>query len=329
MYIDAGTGSMLLQVGAALFFTVLLFFRQLTGCVSDLLTPGRKREFEMKKSVGRFTLIELLVVIAIIAILAAMLLPALQQARDRATTIRCVGNLKQLGGITQQYMDDHNGFFPAEHTSYIRTYMWGLWAGKYVGGGPAGVAESGILAAYYAWLKGGKTELVECPTISRRPYTGTTFVPQIYGTQYNHNNPYPQYGYPHGKVGYYPRSNDFKIGYNAGGTAIITDSVSPSQRALLFDCVEVLTDGTLVATGSVSAWSTADPTKSAANGLGTLYPVHSGRINVLALGGNVSTISMETLKDDYYFPRFGTSRYSSRKPLSGFDSEGIWHNWSE
>ena len=44
MYIDAGTGSMLLQVGAALFFTVLLFFRQFTGWVRDLLTPRHGSE---------------------------------------------------------------------------------------------------------------------------------------------------------------------------------------------------------------------------------------------------------------------------------------------
>ena len=75
-----------------------------------------------------FTLIELLVVIAIIAILAAILLPALNSARERGRAASCVNNLKQVAMANMSYCEDYGGYIPTNGTVYWEGTATGHWS---------------------------------------------------------------------------------------------------------------------------------------------------------------------------------------------------------
>ena len=97
----------------------------------------------MKKTTHFFTLIELLVVIAIIAILASMLLPALQQARERGRATSCLSNQKQLGTALIGYQADQKDYNPYAHKEKDGAYSsWFLDIAPYTGVAYKGLDDS-------------------------------------------------------------------------------------------------------------------------------------------------------------------------------------------
>ena len=154
---------------------------------------GRKGEPFFKKgsltSPAPFTLIELLVVIAIIAILAAMLLPALQQARDRAAAVKCQANMKTLGSAFVFYHQDNKGFYPGwwsgdggsgtSRNCWLYTQMRtsGMTGdcgnlAQYVGNG---TSEVGLFFSFYRNSSTGVEYMspLACPKLPAKPVPGS------------------------------------------------------------------------------------------------------------------------------------------------------------
>ena len=128
---------------------------------------------------GAFTLIELLVVIAIIAILAALLLPALAQAKERGRVTRCISNLHQIGLATTLYADDFNGsIIPTD--GLMPHDLWNqnlLYAGQYV------VNMGHLLAANYLPIPPSANHVLYCPSLEARG----GMKPGPYGFVYEYN----------------------------------------------------------------------------------------------------------------------------------------------
>ena len=125
-------------------------------CLSGKRITSRQSGFwawrfrrEISKKAG-FTLIELLVVIAIIALLMAILLPALQRVRKQTRAVVCQSNLRQLGQIMAQYTQDNEGFLPMD---YLSAFFFVLR-------GPFETSNNRIVSSY---APAGTERITRCP----------------------------------------------------------------------------------------------------------------------------------------------------------------------
>jgi prepilin-type N-terminal cleavage/methylation domain-containing protein/prepilin-type processing-associated H-X9-DG protein len=159
-------------------------------------TLKRRQGRECKRSCkslrcNDFTLIELLVVIAIIAILAAMLLPALGKAKEAGKKSVCASNLKQIGMSVGYYADDYNGwFYPNSGAPYVVDTPWHFSLIPYVGPNPwprygigtgiAGARAPGIWACP-STSQVNKDGLQNCyPDYSKNYYIGCDWTDTTY-----------------------------------------------------------------------------------------------------------------------------------------------------